>query len=533
MATSGSSLYDLSSEINKAVKSYYRFKIFKSKAAVVVLLWIFCGLFAISFLEITKNGKNDGKKNPLMVITVCMLVTPLLGWLADVKCGRYVVVKWGLRIIWVTSILFCIINVVHFEKSAVRAVVIYVPLSLGLCGLVANILQLGIDQLADASSDEITSFIRWCMWLWFLSGISVAVSKLCFLPEYKVLGFLPLPAVITVGIVADCFFNHWLTKEPVSDNPLVLIMRVLQYAMKNKYPRLRSAFADWDNKRNSRVDLAKSEFGGPFTRGQVEDVKTFFRILSIILIAALFLSLSVSVYPMYGNLMSHLECGNADNHNLAQCFKVVAVSYSGRIFMVITIPIFEFFFYPFFKQCVQVSISGRITFGMVFFVLSLAACTAIEFLGNNRLPHVNATCPLSTNLSSIIIMPIDCKWMMFPYIMNSIGQFLFVSSSIEFLCAQSPYSMKGLLFGITYGSIGFFMIPGFSLSMFGKFIAKRWLTNRYGCMSWYMLIALVFLFAVLIIFFLASKCYKKRLRDDNGHNEHMISAVNVNYHSVS
>ena len=43
-------------------------------------------------------------------------------------------------------------------------------------------------------------------------------------------------------------FKHWLVKEPASDNPFILIFKVLRYAIKNKYPRLRSAFPYLDDK---------------------------------------------------------------------------------------------------------------------------------------------------------------------------------------------------------------------------------------------------------------------------------------------
>ena len=68
----------------------------------------------------------------------------------------------------------------------------------------------------------------------------------------------------------------------MTHNPLTFIFQVLRYAVKNKYPRQRSAFTYWEDKPYSRIDLGKTKYGGPFTTEQVEDVKTYFRILVLI-----------------------------------------------------------------------------------------------------------------------------------------------------------------------------------------------------------------------------------------------------------
>ena len=505
---------------------HYQFKIFKSKGAVVTLLWGFCCLFTFKFLtdsydQVLLTVSYSKDKSPVMIHSLSVLLYPVLGWLADVKFGRYVMVKWGLRVMWIMSILFCIASVVlnHFElsytsESLVRAF-LYVPLTLAQGCVMASIFQLGVDQLAEASSSEITSYFRWFAWLWFGSGVSVAFSQAmtCFCSEYALLGFLFLPAVITMGIVVDCMCNHWLIKESVSDNPFALIKKVLQYAAKNKYPRLRSAFTYWDDKRYSRIDFAKNEFGGPFTLDQVEDVKTFFRIFIISVIFGFFAGLCASIHPVYDIVARYIHAKNSsDSPNT--CFKNISVSHSGNIFMVMILPVYEFIFYPFFKRYVHVSILKKVGYGMVFFVLSLAACTAIEFVGNSHLPHANVTCQLADGEHNN--SPIDYRWMILPFILDSVANFLFITSGIEFLCAQSPHSMKGLLFGTSLGLVGFFTVLGFSLLMLVEYIVKKWLSsNRYGCLSWYLLISLAFLLTLFIIFYFALKCYKKRLRDNS------------------
>ena len=114
------------------------------------------------------------------------------------------------------------------------------------------------------------------------------------------------------------------------------------------------------------------------------------------------------------------------------------------------------------------------------------------------------------------ILPLDYKWMMLSNILVAIAQFLIFASFGEFLCAQSPYSMKGLLFGFTYGAVGFFVIIGYAISKpLQDSVIVKYMSFSYGCMAWYLVLNLAILLVTLLIFFGAYKCYKSRFRDSN------------------
>ena len=71
--------------------------------------------------------------------------------------------------------------------------------------------------------------------------------------------------------------------EPKSPQSLRIIYSVLKFETKNKAPLIWSTLTYWEEDLPSRLDLGKSRYGGPFTTEQVEDVKTFFRLLLVIL----------------------------------------------------------------------------------------------------------------------------------------------------------------------------------------------------------------------------------------------------------
>ena len=104
----------------------------------------------------------------------------------------------------------------------------------------------------------------------------------CLPEHYLIVGDLIMCAYLSVAIISILMFNHWLVKEPVSQNPFKLVYSVIRYAIKHNHPEHRSAFTFCEDEPLSRIDFGKNKYGGPFTTEQVEDVKTFLRVILII-----------------------------------------------------------------------------------------------------------------------------------------------------------------------------------------------------------------------------------------------------------
>ena len=77
--------------------------------------------------------------------------------------------------------------------------------------------------------------------------------------------------------------DKWLVKEHVIKNPFPLIWKVIKYAVKRRqYWQRVSGFEEHGVL--SRLNIAKSVYGGPCTNEEVEDVKSFFRIVAVVAI---------------------------------------------------------------------------------------------------------------------------------------------------------------------------------------------------------------------------------------------------------
>ena len=160
-----------------------------------------------------------------------------------------------------------------YKKIVIVLISLY---AIGVGGFVANILQFGVDQLPDASTTEVTSFISWCAWSVIGSQFIIFLLT-CFCADYWLIGLLLACVSISLVLSSNFVFRNNLIKEPVTQNPFTLIFKVVRYAIRNKRPRQRSAFTYYEDNLPSRIDFGKHKYGGPFTTEQVEDVKTFSR----------------------------------------------------------------------------------------------------------------------------------------------------------------------------------------------------------------------------------------------------------------
>ena len=286
---------------NKACIHSYKARLFRNKAALMIMQWVFtASMNLIIAMQIVDKYKT-------MCFGGAVALSAPIALVADIYLGRYKVIQYGMRLLWIAVITSNIIIALQYYvvKNAATSSILTVFTTIGVArsaGIIVNSLQFGIDQLTDASSSEITSYISWYTWNFILASTTGAIFTNCLM-HYISMSYFVLPLSCTLSILSDCCFKHWLVKEPVTTNPLKLIYQVLKYAMKNKYPRLRSAFTYWEDKPYSRIDLGKSKYGGPFTIEQVEDVKTFFRILAISAICTpmfiLFSGLHTLFYSQY------------------------------------------------------------------------------------------------------------------------------------------------------------------------------------------------------------------------------------------
>ena len=98
----------------------------------------------------------------ILIASDCLsyYLAPLVGWLADVKFGRYEMIKFGSLVSFLASILYYFALLTTSTLSNVLFSAAVVIINLGISCYYAAMLPFLTDQLIGASSDELSSVVR-------------------------------------------------------------------------------------------------------------------------------------------------------------------------------------------------------------------------------------------------------------------------------------------------------------------------------------------------------------------------------------
>ena len=528
----------------------YRMKKLKTKGAILVLIWSFM-VMNVFYCLLNSSWVSYYIDDSVItsVVTIIGVTLPVAGWLADFRFGRYRVMRCSIWTMWISSVLmttvYVVFSLIEFNHSSlmytVLTISVVVILALGLGGFQAIVIQFGVDQLNDASTAEITSFVAWYTWTLISSNtVSRFINMLTCIEsdsKYNLMGPLVIAMCLTVVVITNYLFSNQLIKEPVTQNPFKLVYKVVRYAIKTKHPRQRSAFTYWEDDPPSRMDFGKIKYGGPFTTEQVEDVKILIKILGVVFVASFLVSLKFNFDLNTTSILLLLdEYGTDNGSSFYHCFGDDFLTNVNTIIGLFLIPLNEFLIYPLFYRCISIKIRWKILLGILFelaglivlIILITHARSKYTELESATLPH-NYTlhCLLNFDEKYNSLMNdniIDYRWSILVVFLFAASSTMLTIGTIEFYCAQVPYSMKGLVAGCYYGCIGLYIMINYGLSQI--FMAKLhvWeLNTTFNCEFWYLLTKIIPVAMAAFIVALTIKYHKKRKREDVLPSEHIFA----------
>ena len=411
---------------------------------------------------------------------------PLFGLLADVWIGRYKATLIGIVlcfISWIIAGMGFMVESYFASKAVLWTFFSFACITL-FCGnssFSANIIQYNIDQLVGASADELNSVIYWhilseplVLFLFYLLQCLFNSSK-----YFITITFIASGVSVSLVLVSHSFFKHKLENISLIKNPIKLIVRVLCYARKHKYPENRSALTYWEEEAPSRLDLGKDKYGGPFTEEEVEDVKTVFRMLPLF-IGFVAIVLSDDTYWSVVNGFS-----------LPTCLAVTGSQY--YFCSVILMLLYLFFIRVCFYKYIP-SMLTRMSVGIFLAFIVTVSKVIIFVIERPHHPGIN-------NFATLLFISQTIQGLSF---------ILLYPVSLEFTIAQSPVHMRGVMVGLWYAT-------SYGLSFLIKIITKFLFNceSQYICTSFYYYITKsVLVLIILIVFVILAKRYKYRVREN-------------------
>ena len=466
------------------MKEWQRF-LYISPSATLVLIWNYLMYSQYFFLcSFIGESSIDAVPSTLyrygFAIMICIgyMSFPLFGLLADVWIGRYKAILIGIVLCFISWIIAGI-GFMAYEYYSYKTIlniaysIVYILEYPGYACFSANIIQYNIDQLVGASADELNSVIYWHTGIEKITLILLYFLQCTFHSIFLTLGiFIASGVSVSLVLVSHSFFKHKLENISLIKNPIKLIVRVLCYARKHKYPENRSALTYWEEEAPSRLDLGKDKYGGLFTEEEVEDVKTVFRMLPLFIAVIAYACVDNSTWPSSENstlfcyLVTEIEC------HICSIFLLLLYLYFIRVCFYKYIP----------------SMLTRMSVGLLFCVATVVSQLVINIMMKDQ--FVN-------------------KILFIPQTLNSLAFILVYPVSLEFTVAQSPVHMRGVMVGMLYTSWG----TGRLINILLKFPFNC--ESQYICTSFYYYITKsVLVLIILIVFVILAKRYKYRVREN-------------------
>ena len=475
------------------------------KSLYVVILS--CGLvhFTIIGLDavIYHTVRRDGDVIYQVSQGVAYLLYPLLGWLADVYFTRYKFVIASF-IILILSTLPMVTSTLLYLLSGSLHQYLYLggsAIVIGLFGLglfESTAIQLGMDQMMEAPSEQFSTFIHWYYFSSYLGKPVLAYLFKAILFYYdqcnyrielerhgilkkhlqaffafvclvSVVGFALIQLMSSVvGLCLLAWCKKRLIIDKTGSHPLKLMYKVLKYSWKHKCPERRSAFTYWEEDIPSRIDLGKNKYGGPFTNEEVEDTKTFLRIV-LLLLSLIGFHLSGQGYSLLDQLFRH-QCPSYAIYFTTDPNTVTILT------IIIGIPVYRFVFVRYCSKYLP-NMLNRMGLGLLCcFIKELitivihATMTGSQACNHNiyNVPmdncfqivsniNVNGTCYTFANFTQ---NEYYCEsnntpfyLTIVPSILQGLSFLLVFMTALEFICAQAPLRLKGLLIGLWYATL--------------------------------------------------------------------------------
>ena len=489
----------------------------KNKGTMLVALWNFLVTPVYYLLKDGHIGTKHKLEDTLgvsingMVLLSATLLYPIGGWLADAHFGRYKVVRCSMWIMWIGTIITTLGEVlaryseVYNDHAKVWLyLVLCVVILTGFGGFSSNIVQLGIDQLMNASASEISSFILWYVLAIYTSALCLHFLSDCLLTEYNVTSVRGLIAALclTLALCLDFFCKHWLVSEEVRGKSLSEVWIIIKYTIKNRKLRYRLALDD-NKDLTSPLDIAKHQYGGPFTSLQVENVRTFLKMIAIFATCGLVFGAIIPMEYAREKIQHRWDGYNQASGYIVGCYKQLTLHYEDYIFTFVLVSLYEFLVRPVFYQCLpRGSIASRFIVSTVLFLMWILSLLAIESYAYSKL-HSSTNNNSLTAITCIFnedspVVKLNQTWFLMPNFFNGASRILLFVTEVEFICAQTPSTMKGLMFGIAYAILGLntLLQSVIALPFLFKFSTLDW--NPLTCGIWYLIMEGALILAVLI-----------------------------------
>ena len=226
----------------------------------------------------------------IVIYIAANILFPIMGSIADIWVGRYRMIHYSLWLLWLgyalTAMTYCISYVVEGTWYLNILPVCIIIISFGSAGFQANAIPFGADVIMYKTSQELSSYFYCYYWMRNVGMILNILTATCSdIDSVRDAGLkYAIFSVACISLAMCCYgcFVGWFKEDNERRNPYKKVIQVLFLTAVIKRPKFRSAFSFSGASPPSRINLTKKVHGGLYTNEEVEDVKTFLRLLCVL-----------------------------------------------------------------------------------------------------------------------------------------------------------------------------------------------------------------------------------------------------------
>ncbi len=498
-----------------------------SREAVLVIGWVYLVSTYTSFMYATTttsvNGRETMSHATVLAFCAIAILSPFAGLVSGVHFGTYKVMRIGLWLMWIGSIgtvamltlqglllehnYTTVVSVSHFFSIIIAVVGIFV--------FAVNSIPFGLDQMPESSTEQITAFIHWFVWSVFaglttgeLGSLLYSCTQMDYHNTNMICAFISA-VISSIALCTHFTFHGRLIIEPASKNPVKTVFRVLKFAAKHKKPVRRSAFTYCEDERPSRLDLGKSKYGGPFMTEEVEDVKTCLRMSLVIILVSVIIVISTA---FSFSLKHAFDTELVETPTGSQCYdSLVGLGGSVQLWGTIYLLVYEFTIYPLVWKRIPTTLK-RVVIALAAAVLAniILLVTSIVFF---QLADSGSCMFIDDDDHSPF--PVSREWIKMPVALLRAVNSVYISTSIlEFVCAQAPYNLRGMLVGLVFLAVLFGVPLGWGTYYTWEIVFQKINVNSPSCNVWFYLFTTTALMLVSVVWCIVARWYKNRERDE-------------------
>ena len=393
---------------------------------------------------------EDSTVTAQVFVSSALFISPLPGLIADkyVPRAKMILICFLLSFIGssIQSIFhslfeLSVISISPYLYYSIHAIALCL-LTVGSSGVYALLVPVGVDQMEGASEMRLKSYFSWHYWSINI-GAGLAAGRYFIYATHKndILTLLASSYLSTVSVflalvvlIVSLHFGLLQRNMPPGGTPLIQVLGVTTCAVSSRYSNRgeRSYYPI------GLFDYALTENKGRYSYEQVQDVKTFYKIIFVLICMTWYFgvyNLLYSVYPVQAMRVSGAE---------DTFFANLILFFSDCSTIIIILPLFELIrwkckFVHFSFPKILYKFQVGIFFGLLSILFALTINTSSYFQVISTVNKTNN----STSLPTLVRLPLFIP----QSVLIGISECFSTVGSMEFVYAQSPHQMKGIIFG--------------------------------------------------------------------------------------